>query len=105
MTKLNYIGYKFGDFFKEIVRERGYSQVGLSKATKLSIVTLSRYANNLIIPSESHFKLIIETLAKSIPQESQKKYIEENTATYESIKQAFNDSKKGLRRWKNLKDT
>ena len=30
MTKLNYIGYKFGDFFKEIVRERGYSQVGLS---------------------------------------------------------------------------
>jgi len=94
MKKLEYQGFKFGDFFKGLITERGFLQADISKITGIGITPLSRYANNVTIPTRRTFKQIVELLAKDLPPAQQKAFIDEKTAIYESIRKSYENSKK-----------
>ena len=94
MKKLEYQGFKFGDFFKDMIAERGYLQADISKVTGIGLVSLSRYATNYSMPTKRTFKQIVDLMAKDLPVEKQKAYKDEKTAIYESIRKSYENSKK-----------
>lgn len=94
MQKLEYMGFKFGDFFKDMINERGFAQVDISKVTGIGTTALSRYANDVSIPTKRTFRQIVELLAKDLPPSQQKAFIDEKTAIYESIRKSYEESKR-----------
>lgn len=89
MKKLNYIGFKFSDFFTDLIRENGVTQSDISKVTGITQTTLSRYANNVGIPTKKSMRQILEVVVKELPFEDRKALIDEKMAIYESIKQSY----------------
>lgn len=94
MQKLEYQGFKFGEFFRGLVLERGFTQVDISKVTGIGATALSRYANDVSIPTKRTFRQIVELLAKDLPTAQQKAFIDEKTSIYESIRKSYEESKR-----------
>ena len=52
MKKLDYVGFKFGDFFTDLLRQNGVMQRDISLQIGITEASLSRYANNITIETD-----------------------------------------------------
>lgn len=94
MKKLDYVGFKFGDFFTDLLRQNGVMQRDISLQIGITEASLSRYANNITIPTKRTFKQILEYVIKELPFEDRKALIDEKMAIYESIRKSYEQTKK-----------
>lgn len=89
IKKLNYVGFKMGDYLTDLIRGSGLSQRDICNITYISESMLSKYCNDVKFPSKRTFKSILDVVVKELPFENRNDLIAEKMAVYESIKQSY----------------
>lgn len=87
MSKITQGGFKFGTFFSNLLMENNFTITKLAKETEISEVTFYRYKNNTQFPRRSHWKLVIEAIAKTVSEDRKADFLKTNNAIYDSIRQ------------------
>lgn len=94
MKKLEYRGYQFKDFFKDMIAERGFLNVDVHRLTGIAQNMISRWSQGQAIPQRHTFKVVIEAIAPTEPKE-RKEFLDEKLNVYESIRDTVIKTRKG----------
>ena len=100
-NEIEYYGYQFKDFLKDLLNERNMNQLDLAIVTKNTTKTVSEWATGLSVPSKANFQNIINSIAPH-DQTVRQNYINEKTAIYTSIRNNYDEARKFLREQKAL---
>ena len=103
-SEIQYLGYQFKDFLKDLLNERNMNQRDLSIVTRNTTKTISEWATGLSVPSHANFQNIINSIAPTHDQTVRQNYINEKTATYISIRRSYDEARKLMRERKALND-
>lgn len=103
-NEVEYYGYQFKDFLRDLLNERNMNQLDLAIVTKNTTKTVSEWATGLSVPSKANFQNIINSIAPTHDQTVRQNYINEKTATYISIRRSYDEARKLMRERKSLNE-
>ena len=103
-NEIEYYGYQFKDFLRDLLNERNMNQLDLAIVTKNTTKTVSEWATGLSVPSKANFQNIINSIAPvtNVTVEQRQEYINEKTAIYTSIRNNYDEARKFWREQKAL---
>lgn len=98
-SEIQYLGYQFKDFLKDLLNERNMNQLDLATVTKNTTKTVSEWATGLSVPSKANFQNIINSIAPvtGVTVEERQAYINEKYSTYISIRNSYDEARKAMR--------
>jgi len=94
--KLNYEGYQAKEWVQSLIQEKGLMQIDAAKMLGVTTKTVSFWVTGVTFPNPSVAKSLVLAVAPHYSLENErKKFIDEQIAIYESIRESYLKAKRG----------